>query len=241
MRREMAEPVGFPVRARAWVDDRRFWRLLPLFIAGRYLVHCLMLIPILYNELLPAPSLPDHLLALFPRIPWVVRWNYVLWMLCYVPPAIYLLLRSRRLFLRFLVVDAALSMTRALVLPLTRFGPPDGPDVNAIHPFRLWDVWWQIINPWRAVAGDTAGIYLTKDMFFSGHIATTFLLYLYSRRLGPRVARVFLGLQLLSLLVVLLSHLHYTVDIVGAYAFTFMLHTLGDRFLRRRFPVLDGD
>jgi hypothetical protein len=220
------------------------WRLFFAYLAGasvfRYLCHSLMLIPVLLNELRPAPTVPDLLLSIVPRLDWLAHINYYLWLACYFPPAVYLLWRDRRLFARFILVDGALSLTRGLMIPLTGLGPPFGPDLNALRPFSFWPTWWALVNPYRALVGDSAGIYLTKDMFFSGHVATTFLLFLYGRRLGRRQARVFLLLQLFSLLVVFLSHLHYTVDVIGAYAVTFALFTLGDPWLQRRFPALDG-
>jgi hypothetical protein len=220
----------------------RGWRSLLLILAGaivfRYACHCLMLIPVLCNELRPAPSPPDLLLDHVPFVPWVARWNYLLWLGCYLPPALYLLHRDRRLFVRFVILDGAVSLIRGLCIPLTGLGPPEGPDVNGLHPFDLWPTWLSIVNPITAIVGDTAGVYLKKDLFFSGHIATTFLLYLSSRRLGGRAQWVFLGLQLLSLAVVLLSHIHYTIDIVGAYAIVFCIFTVGDAALQRRFARL---
>lgn len=218
------------------------WKPLLLIVAGaivfRYACHCLMLIPVLCNELRPAPSPPDLLLAHVPFVPWVGRWNYVLWLACYLPPAIYLLRRDRALFVRFVILDGAISLIRGLCIPLTGLGPPRGPDLNGLHPFDLWQTWLSVVNPISAIVGDSAGVYLKKDMFFSGHIATTFMLYLFARQLGGRAPWVFLGLQIFTLAVVLLSHLHYTIDIVGAYAVVFTVFTVGDAALQRRFPVL---
>jgi hypothetical protein len=209
-------------------------------ILFRYLCHSLMLIPVLLNELRPAPAVPDLILGIVPRLDWLAHINYYLWIACYFPPALYLLWRNRRLFARFIIIDGIISLTRGLMIPLTGLGPPFGADINALRPFSFWPTWWQLVNPYRALVGDTAGIYLTKDMFFSGHVATTFLLYLFARRLGRREARVFLALQLFSLLVVFFSHLHYTIDVIGAYAITFTVFTLGDRWLCRTFPWMNS-
>lgn len=219
---------------------RVFFAYLGAAVLFRYLCHSLMLIPVLLNELRPAPTVPDTLLALVPRLEGLAHVNYYLWVACYFPPALYLLWRDRALFARFILIDGAVSLTRGLTIPLTGLGPPFGADVNALRPFDFWPTWAKLVDPYRALVGDTAGIYLTKDMFFSGHIATTFLLFLYGRQLGRRPARVFLALQLFSLLVVFFSHLHYTIDVVGAYAVTFALFALGDPWLRRRLPVLGG-
>jgi hypothetical protein len=233
MRQAKLDPLATP--GSAGYPWRVFFGYLGAAIAFRYLCHVLMLIPVLLNELRPAPPLPDLVLGLVPRLDWLAHINYYLWIACYFPPALYLLCRDRRLFARFILIDGAISLIRGLTIPLTGLGPPFGPDLNALRPFRLWPTWWQLVNPYRALVGDTAGIFLTKDMFFSGHIATTFLLYLFARRLGRREARVFLALQLFSLLVVFFSHLHYAIDVVGAYAVTFAVFTVGDRWLCRRF------
>jgi hypothetical protein len=218
---------------------RVFFAYLAVAILFRYLCHSLMLIPVLFNELRPAPALPDLLLSLVPRLDWVARWNYYFWIACYFPPALYVLCRERRLFFRFIVLDGVISLTRGLMIPMTGLGPIGRPDVNALQPFDFWPTWWRLVDPLQALFGDTAGIYLTKDMFFSGHVATTFLLYLFSRRLGRAEARVFLSLHVFCLLVVFFSHLHYTNDVIGAYAVTFTVFTLGDRWLCRKFIWLD--
>ncbi|MBU4404225.1 MAG: sphingomyelin synthase family protein [Candidatus Aminicenantes bacterium] len=215
---------------------RFFFGYLAAAILFRYLCHSLMLIPVLFNELRPAPTVPDLVLALVPRLDWLAHINYYLWIACYFPPALYLLYRDRKLFARFIILDGIISLSRGLMIPLTGLGPPHGSDLNALRPFSLWTTWWQLVNPYRALIGDTAGVYLTKDMFFSGHIATTFLLYLFARRLGKIESRVFLVLQIFSLLVVFFSHLHYTIDVIGAYAITFTVFTLGNRWLCRNFP-----
>jgi hypothetical protein len=224
--------------ARRWADWRRLLAILAAAIVLRYLCHCLMLLPVLCNELRPAPSPPDLLLAQVPFVPWIARWNYVIWLLCYAPPAIYLLWRDERLFVRFVILDGAISLIRGLCIPLTGLGPPRGPDLNGLHPFDLWAAWRALVDPVATVFGGGAGVYLTKDMFFSGHIATTFMLFLFARRLGGRAPWVFLALQLVTLAVVLLSHLHYTIDIVGAYAIVFCVFTIGDAALQRRFARL---
>lgn len=215
---------------------RFFFGYLAAAILFRYICHSLMLIPVLFNELRPAPTVPDLVLALVPRLDWLAHINYYLWIACYFPPALYLLYRDRKLFARFIILDGIISLSRGLMIPLTGLGPPHGADLNAMRPFSLWTTWWQLVNPFRALIGDTAGVYLTKDMFFSGHIATTFLLYLFARRLGKIESRVFLVLQIFSLLVVFFSHLHYTIDVIGAYAITFTVFTLGNRWLCRNFP-----
>ena len=220
---------------------RVFFGYLAAAILFRYLCHSLMLIPVLLNELRPAPTVPDLLLGLVPRLDWLAHINYYLWIACYFPPALYLLYRDRRLFARFILIDGAISLTRGLMIPLTGLGPP----FRRRHqrPAPLFPV-ADLVEAGQSRTGPCSAtppaIYLTKDMFFSGHIATTFLLYLFARRLGKRESRVFLALQLFSLLVVFFSHLHYTIDVIGAYAITFTVFTLGEPLAVPQIPLVRG-
>jgi hypothetical protein len=207
------------------------WPLLRLFLAlvvFRYLCHAVSLLLILPHELRPGAPLPDLLLEHVPYLPAVARWNYVLWLLCYIPPALWIGWKDRDLFVQLVVTDGALALVRALMIPLTGIGPVLGPDVNALHPFPIGPALLAVLNPFTAIGGNSAGVYLTKDLYFSGHIATTFLLYLFSRRLG-RASRVFLALNLATLAVVLLAHLHYSIDIIGAYSVTYGLYRVSAR------------
>nr|WP_320132913.1 phosphatase PAP2-related protein [uncultured Holophaga sp.] len=212
---------GTPVPSRSLP----FWLLVALALVLRYACHALMLLAVLWHEGTPAPGLHDLVLSHVPYVDLLARWNYLLWLLCYIPGALWIGWKDRQLFLRLVLLDGGLALLRGICVPLTALGPVLGPDLNGLHPFPLWSTWLSILNPFSAIVGNTAGIYLTKDLFFSGHIATTFLLYLVSRRLGW-VSRVFLGLNLFTLGVVLLAHLHYSIDIVGAYALTYALYRM---------------
>ena len=69
--------------------------------------------------------------------------------------------------------------------------------------------------------------FITRDLFFSGHIATVFLIYL---NLYKRVDKYYLLFVVFSVgLLLLLQHVHYTVDIVCAPIFA-----LGGFWLSKR-------
>jgi hypothetical protein len=202
--------------------------------AWRYACHALMLLLALLNETRPAPSLPDSILSVIPRIEWVHRWNYHLWLLLYLPVALWLWRKSRPAFLHFLYVGGALSLLRGICIPLTGLGPVHGPDVNVGKPAaELITAWLALINPISALTGNAPSIYLTKDLFFSGHTATTFLLWLYCRGRGP-IGRVGLLAHVLVVVVVFTAHLHYTIDVVGAWFITYGLFAAATK----RWPVI---
>jgi hypothetical protein len=208
----------------------------PAALAWRYGCHAAMLYATLWNEARPAPHLPDTLLDHLPRLAWLDSWSYWLWLVAYVPVTLLLWRRDRGAFLRFLWVGGVVSLARGIAVDLTGLGPVHGADVNAgMPPAALFHAWLRLINPFASLFGDAANVYLTKDLFFSGHASSTFLLWLYCRGRG-RLAALALAGHLLTVAVVLLGHVHYTIDVVGAWAITFSLYVLAER----RWPAAAG-
>jgi hypothetical protein len=200
-----------------------------LAIVWRYACHAAMLGLSLLTEGRPAPHLPDTLLDRLPRVAWIADHNWWLWVACYIPPALLLWRRDRQAFLRFLYIGGIVSLLRGHCVGLTGLGPSDGPDVNAgLRGEALFHAWILLINPFSTLFGNAAGIYLTKDLFFSGHASSTFLLWLYCRGKG-HLGAVALAAHLVTVSVVLLAHLHYTIDIVGAWAVTYSVYALAER------------
>lgn len=68
------------------------------------------------------------------------------------------------------------------------------------------------------------GRILTKDLFFSGHTATLFILFLVFDKKVPRY--LFLFLTILIAISVLLQHVHYTIDVFAALFFTYSCYKL---------------
>lgn len=64
--------------------------------------------------------------------------------------------------------------------------------------------------------------FITKDLFFSGHASTLFLMYLCQRN---KVAKYYILLSSLSVAVlVLVQHIHYTIDVIFAFPFAFLCY-----------------
>jgi hypothetical protein len=223
----MSDPPAAP---RGWRDS------IALGIAWRYVTHAAMVAAALWNEARPAPSLPDRVLDLVPRVDWIARANYWLWLAAWVPLTVALLVRCRGEGLRFLWVGGWVSLARGACVVMTGLGPVDGVDRNAgAAAGELFAAWWAIVNPVSARFTEAPHVALTKDLFFSGHVATTTLLWLYCR--GDRaLGRLSLLAQLATTAVVLLAHLHYAIDVVGAYAIAFSAYVLAEgwRGERRR-------
>ena len=71
------------------------------------------------------------------------------------------------------------------------------------------------------------GIYITKDLFFSGHTSTQFLMFLcLTKKTDKTIA--FISSILVGILV-LVQHVHYTMDVVAAFPFTFIVYRLAKK------------
>ena len=69
-----------------------------------------------------------------------------------------------------------------------------------------------------------SGQTLTKDLFFSGHTATLFILFLVSK--NKIIKTLFLISTILVAIFVLLQHVHYTIDVFAAVYFTYACYKL---------------
>lgn len=213
---------------------RAAWRAILLALALRYAAYAAMTALAIWNERRPAPTLPDAVLAAVPYVGWVARANYVLWLCLYLPVAVALLWEAPRRFVRYMVTGALVSLARGVTIAMTGLGPPDpavaGPGLGAHGNLEAF---LQLVSPWHVFARGTMQAYLTQDLFFSGHTATTFLLLLYVWD-RPRLRWVALAGHVAVVASVFLAHLHYTIDVAGAYAVTFTLFALREGWPPRR-------
>lgn len=69
-----------------------------------------------------------------------------------------------------------------------------------------------------------SGQTLTKDLFFSGHTATLFILFLVSEK--KIIRTIFLISTIVVALCVLLQHVHYTIDVLAALFFTYACYKI---------------
>jgi hypothetical protein len=206
---------------------RTFWARAAGSFAFRIAAYDAMVFMALYAEARAAPSLPDPLVAWVPYVEPVARYNYVLWLLAYVPVALVLLKRDGDRFVRYMVSAGLLALVRGACILATGLGPVHGPDLHAgMDDATRWSAFLRLITPFGFFDPDGgARVALTKDLFFSGHTATTFLLLLYVWRWSD-LRRVMLLAHALVVASVFLAHLHYTIDVIGAYAITFSLFVL---------------
>lgn len=71
--------------------------------------------------------------------------------------------------------------------------------------------------------GAFTGIFTGNDLFFSGHTGLPFLLALMFWNIDKRLRYIFLGFSIMFGIVVLLGHLHYSIDVLSAFFITFSI------------------
>lgn len=201
-----------------------------LSLVFRYACYAVMLWLALWNEARAAPGpLPDLILDHVPYVAWVDRHNYLLWVIGYVPVALWLLARDAGRFIRYMVSSGLLALLRGACLVMTGLGPVHGADVNAgLSPDDRARTLAHLLTPAFFDPDGGARVALTKDLFFSGHTGTTFLLLLYVWRF-PSLRWLMLASHVLVVASVFLSHLHYTIDVIGAWALTWALFSWRER------------
>jgi hypothetical protein len=76
--------------------------------------------------------------------------------------------------------------------------------------------------------------FITKDLFFSGHTSTLFLMYFFQ---DTRIKKLFTLFSSVAVgILVLLQHIHYTIDVIIAFPAAYLCFKTSDLFLRTFFP-----
>ncbi len=123
----------------------------------------------------------------------------IIWALCLL--AMYRAARHPYIFLTFLWAYILLSLMRMLAITLVPLDPPAGL-IGLIDPIGNF------------FYGKN---FITRDLFFSGHTSTVFLLYLCLP--GSRDKKLALAVTMVVGFLLLVQHVHYTLDVLGALVF----------------------
>lgn len=107
------------------------------------------------------------------------------------------------------------SAMRALCITLIPLSPPKG--------------LVQLIDPLSNTFYGHAVV--TKDLFFSGHTSTIFLMFLCLKDKWDKVLS--LSATFLLAILLMIQHIHYFIDIVAAPLFTYIAFIAGRRFVFR--------
>lgn len=150
---------------------------------------------VLNDWLLPFIPARDVSITIF-----IMLWSTSLLMIirCIQQPAI---------FLMAIYLLIAITLTRLITISLIPLDPPSGLIV--------------LKDPITSLTYGGLRVFITKDLFFSGHTANLFMFYLCLQKKRDKQFAIFATIIVGSLLLV--QHVHYAVDVIAALLFTYAL------------------
>jgi membrane-associated phospholipid phosphatase len=123
--------------------------------------------------------------------------------------------QTPQMFLNFLWSFILLSLFRTLTITLIPLDPPSGliPLIDPLSNFFYGDK------------------FVTKDLFFSGHTSTVFLLFLTIP--GKSDKKLALLATFIVGFLLLVQHVHYTLDVLGGFLFSWLSYKIAMRWILR--------
>lgn len=162
-----------------------------------------------YNELRPAVSITDPILELLPSID-LTWFAFILIYVCLTTGLISLSKYPSNL-LTGIQAYILMILFRIIAMYSVPLAPPAGMII--------------LQDPIVEIFG--GGPIYVKDLFFSGHTSTMFLLYITAKSKLLQV--IFLIFTILIGAFVLLQHVHYSVDVIAAPFFAYGAYRLAKR------------
>jgi hypothetical protein len=130
-------------------------------------------------------------------------------------------LQKPELFLLFaltFVIETVFRMTSIYLFPLN-------PPANLVF---LHDIFSELL-----IYGDSEPI--TKDLFFSGHTSTMVMIWLFVQGQNQKIIAGIATVSLAFLL--LLQHVHYTIDVLGALFFTYLSYLIARQIVDKKWQI----
>jgi hypothetical protein len=185
-------------------------------LAGLVLVVTILsLFPLFFQriELRHGYAMPDPLLAWLPPYNVSLAIFVIIWAISLL--AVVRAAQDPYMFLTFVWAYVLLLLFRTLTITVFALEPPVGL-IGLVDPISNF------------FYGKN---FVTKDLFFSGHTSTVFLIFLCMP--GRRDRGLALLATILVGLLLLVQHVHYTLDVVGAFFFAWLAFWMVRRMVVR--------
>jgi hypothetical protein len=120
----------------------------------------------------------------------------------------YRIYQNPRLFLVVAYGFILMCVLRVLTISLLPLHPPTGLIV--------------LKDPIANIAYGGNGIFITKDLFYSGHTGNMFLFFLCLEHKWDKI--IALTASFLVGILVMVQHIHYSIDVLAAFHFTYFIY-----------------
>ncbi len=150
--------------------------------------------------------LQDYVLDAIPAIDvsiptFVIIWSTVLLVF-------FRIYQNPKLFLVIAYGFILMCLARVLTISILPLNPPAGLIV--------------LKDPIANIAYGGNGIFITKDLFYSGHTGNMFLFFLCLERKWDKIFA--LTASFLVGILVMIQHIHYSIDVIAAFIFTYFIY-----------------
>ena len=150
--------------------------------------------------------LQDYVLDAIPAIDVSIPTFVIIWSVVLL--VFYRIYQNPRLFLIIAYGFILMCMTRVLTISMLPLNPPAGLIV--------------LKDPIANIAYGGNGIFITKDLFYSGHTGNMFLFFLCLERKWDKIFA--LTASFLVGILVMIQHIHYSIDVIAAFIFTYFVY-----------------
>jgi membrane-associated phospholipid phosphatase len=150
--------------------------------------------------------LQDYVLDAIPAIDVSIPTFVIIWSVVLL--VFYRIYQNPRLFLLIAYGFILMCLARILTISLLPLNPPAGIIV--------------LKDPIANIAYGGKGIFITKDLFYSGHTGNMFLFFLCLEAKWDKI--IALAAAVLIGILVLIQHIHYSIDVFAAFIFTYLLY-----------------
>lgn len=148
--------------------------------------------------------LHDMVLEQLPAIDVSVLTFIIIWSMNFL--LIYRSVQDPSVFILGLYTLILVNLVRLATISITPLNPPLG-----LIPLR---------DPLSSLFYGGPTIFITKDLFFSGHTSSQFMVFLCLKNKADK--RVALASSIVVGFLVLIQHVHYTIDVAAAFLATYL-------------------
>ena len=183
------------------------------FVALALVAIILLLLPSFFAfiEKREGMVLQDFVLERLPATDVSIPTFFIIWSVVLL--VFYRIYQNPSIFLVVAYGFILMCLARVLTISLLPLNPPPG--------------LIELKDPIANIAYGGKGIFITKDLFYSGHTGNMFLFFLCLQAKWDKI--IALAASFMVGILVLIQHIHYSIDVFAAFIFTYFIYLGGKK------------